>query len=60
MPGPDATTAAELETMTPAERHADFESRIVTDLSQLPAQFQDRVRVRLENRLTDQGARREQ
>jgi hypothetical protein len=33
-------TAAELDAMTPAERQADFESRLVLDPAQLPARFQ--------------------
>jgi hypothetical protein len=42
---PDAvTTAAELEAMTPEERHASFEGAIVTDLDQVPAGLVDRVR----------------
>jgi hypothetical protein len=34
------TTAADLDAMTPAERHADFESRIVWDPSTLPERYQ--------------------
>jgi hypothetical protein len=49
MTGPeDVTTAADLDAMTPAERHADFESRVVTDPSTLPDRYQERLRAQAE------------
>lgn len=44
-------TAQELERLSPAEQDAIFESSIVTDLDQVPAEFLDRVRARLEVRI---------
>ncbi|MGZ8705142.1 MAG: hypothetical protein ACXWYB_10835 [Aeromicrobium sp.] len=41
-------TAAELEQMSPAERHAIFEASIVTDLDKVPPEFLERVRARVE------------
>jgi hypothetical protein len=49
------TTAADLDRMTPQERQADFESRIVRDLSQVPPEFLARVRARVLARLADEG-----
>ena len=43
-------TAAELERMTPAERHAHFEASIVRDLSKVSPEFLAWVRERLERR----------
>ena len=40
-------TAAELETMTPAEQQALFDASIITDLDDVPAEFLARVRHRL-------------
>ena len=37
-------TAEELEKLSPAERSDIFQARIVTDLSQVPEGFLDRVR----------------
>jgi hypothetical protein len=37
------TTAQDLEAMTPAERHADFESRVVTDPAHLPPAYRERA-----------------
>jgi hypothetical protein len=61
----DVTTAADLDAMTPAERHADFESRVVDPhrLDHLPAQeragvirLMDRSRARLVERIArDEG-----
>jgi len=36
-------TAAQLDTMTPNERQAAFNDRIVTDLDDLPEEFRNRV-----------------
>lgn len=41
-------TAAELEQMSPSERHAIFEASIVTDLDEVPPEFLARVRARVE------------
>ena len=41
-------TAAELDQMTPQERHANFEASIITDPSKVPPQFVARVRARIE------------
>jgi hypothetical protein len=49
------TTAAELEQMTPAERHANFKASLVTDLSQVSPEYLARIRAELE----DQIARRD-
>ena len=42
-------TAAELEQMTPAQRRSLFESSIVTDLDQAPAELVERTRARVES-----------
>ena len=44
-------TAAELEKMTPAEQQALFERSVVTDLSQVPPEFLNRVRRRIEQHI---------
>lgn len=46
-------TAEEIERMTPEERRALFESRVVTDLSQVPEGFLERVRARTEKLIED-------
>lgn len=40
---PELLTAAQLDAMTPNERMAAFEQRVVTDLDALPDEFRDRV-----------------
>lgn len=40
---PGFLTADQLEAMTPAERSAAFEERIVTNPDDLPASFRDRI-----------------
>jgi len=40
---PPSLSAADLDAMTPDERAAAFEERLVTDLDALPAEFRDRV-----------------
>jgi hypothetical protein len=42
--GRAVVTAAELDALTPAERHAAFEASLVTDLEQLPADYLARLR----------------
>jgi hypothetical protein len=37
-------TLDELDEMTPTERHADFESRVVKDLSELPPGYRAELR----------------
>lgn len=44
-------TAAELEKMSPAEQQAHFDASVVTDLDQVPAEFLERVRSRLEQHI---------
>jgi hypothetical protein len=44
-------TAAELEKMSPAEQQALFDASVVTDLGQVPAEFLERVRLRLEQHI---------
>ena len=46
--GPNVWTAEQLEQMSPAERHAIFETSIITDLNDVPPEFLDRVRTRAE------------
>ena len=43
-------TAAEFEKLTPAEQDAEFQASIVTDLSEVPPEFLDRVRSHLLSR----------
>jgi hypothetical protein len=50
MPG-KVMTAAELEQMSPAEQQAHFDASVVTDLDQVPAEFLERVRRRLEQHI---------
>ena len=53
---PEAVTVAELERMTPAERQAHFDDSVVTDLSQVPAEYLEVIRARLLQRTTEQEA----
>ncbi len=46
-------TAAELEQMTPSERHAIFQASIVTDLDQAPRELLARARAKVENRIAE-------
>lgn len=48
-------SAAELETMTPAEQDALFAASVVSDLDAVPPQFLQRVRERLEHRIAGAG-----
>jgi hypothetical protein len=40
---PELLTAAQLDAMTPNERMAAFEQRVVNDLDELPEEFRNRV-----------------
>ncbi len=46
-------TAAELEEMSPAERHAVFEASIVTDLDDAPQRLVERARARAEQHIAE-------
>lgn len=48
-------TAAEFEKLTPAEQDAEFQASIVTDLSEVPPEFLDRVRSRFLSRTSPQS-----
>ena len=56
MSSPKTWTAAELERLTPAERHEIFEQSIVTDLDDVPTEFRNRIETRA--RRAHRGARR--
>lgn len=45
------TTAADLERMSPAERQAHLDRSIVRDIDDVPEEFMDRVRSRLQDRI---------
>jgi len=49
-------TAAELERLTPSEQNRLFESSIIRDLDQVPAEFLDRVRSRIAAQVEDATA----
>ena len=51
-------TAAELEILSPAERHALFDASVVTDLGQVPQDFIERVRSRIHERIAQSEAQR--
>jgi hypothetical protein len=46
-------TAAELEEMSPAERHDLFEASIVTNLDEAPQGLVERARARVERRIAE-------
>jgi hypothetical protein len=46
-------TAAELEQLTPAERHEIFEASIITDLEQAPAALVARAQARVERLIAE-------
>ena len=46
-------TAAELEQMSPAERHRIFDASIVTDLSDAPTELVERTRARVERLINE-------
>jgi hypothetical protein len=52
-------TAEELEAMTPAEQDAIFESSLITDPSEVPEAFLERVRQRTLNRIGDTEPRKQ-
>ena len=49
----NVVTAAELEKMSPAEQQALFDRSVVTDLSEVPAEFLERARRRLEQHINE-------
>lgn len=49
--------AAELDEMTPQERHDHFTDSVVTDLEQVPQAFLAAVREQLEPRVAEREAR---
>ena len=49
-------TAAELEKLSPAERHALFDSSVVTDLDQAPQDLIERTRMRIHQRIAQAEA----
>ena len=51
-------TAAELEKLSPAERHALFDASVVTDLDQAPKDLIERTRTRIHERITQTEAQR--
>lgn len=46
-------TAAELEKMSPSEQDAIFRASIIRDLEEVPAEFLDKVRARIEERIEE-------
>ena len=44
--GHPVLTAADLDDMSPEERRAAFDARVVTDLDELPAEYVAQLRVR--------------
>jgi hypothetical protein len=51
-------TAAELETLNPAERHELFDASVVIDLDQAPQDLIERARTRIHQRITQSEAHR--
>ena len=49
----NVVTAAELEKMSPAERHALFEASIVTDLDDVPQHLVEWARARVEQLIAE-------
>ena len=47
-------SAAELERLSPAEQDEIFRASLTTDLSGLPAEFLERVRSRVRERIRDE------
>jgi len=45
------TTAAQLELMTPRERHEHFQASVVTSLDRVPSDFLERVRGQLTRKI---------
>ena len=54
----DIVTAAELEKLSPAERHALFEASIVTDLDEAPPQLVERARSRVQQEIAESEPQR--
>jgi hypothetical protein len=54
--GNKVMTAAELEAMTPQERHEHFVSGIVWDLEELPPDYLAKTRARLETTIARRDA----
>jgi hypothetical protein len=44
--GHPVLTAEDLDRMTPEERQAAFDARVVTDLNELPAEYVDQLQAR--------------
>jgi hypothetical protein len=53
----NVVTAAELEKMSPAERHALFEASIVTNLDDAPQHLVERARARVEQLIAESESR---
>ena len=51
-------TAAELEKLSPAERHALFDASVVTDLDRAPQDLIERTRTRIHERIAQTEAQR--
>lgn len=51
-------TAAELEKLSPAERHALFDASVVTDLDRAPQALIERTRTRIHQRISRTEAQR--
>jgi len=51
-------TAAELEKLSPAERHSLFDASVVTDLDQAPQDLIERTRTRIYERIAQSEAQR--
>ena len=49
----NVVTAAQLEQMSPAERHALFEASIITNLDDAPQHLIGRARARLEQHIAE-------
>ena len=53
---PKVWTAAELEKLTPAQRHEIFEASIVRDLADAPPELVARSRARVERLIAEAGS----
>jgi hypothetical protein len=47
----DVMTAAELEKLSPAERHERFEASIVMNLDEAPSHLVEQARIRVQQRI---------
>ena len=54
----DVATAADLEKLSPAERHALFEASIVTDLDGAPPQLVEQARSRVQQKIAESEPQR--